>query len=1419
MRISQFIFSSRFEVLVIFLLLFTPNLLRAAEFDPYKVLGLSKTASQTQIKKAYKQLAREWHKYGNFSGFGAFTSTLICQRGKMEWHFGIALPLWLKAMDNQKITCKPVCKVLSSEEKRANYDKYGDTDDTQAYGQQRQPFRHYHDSFYFDESFFHFPFNKGNRDFADNKYMLHYSQYINDIVPDSFKKPYLIKITSDWCFSCIHIEPIWKEAVQELETMGVGIGVVDVGYERRLANHLGAHRTPSILGLINGKVTFFHYAVVREHLRQFVENLLPQKLIEKLTAFAYKDYVQFGYVDQTSSESKSLLRQYNINTIIPAMLIFKEKTDQPADMIQAREMKRQIIDDFVSSNKFLLVPRLVNQKLFDELCPVKQTHRRRKYCVILITGEQDSISNGYTAFLEFASSNNKDIFRFAYVNQKQQKALCDVLLKDLDSTFPQVVILERRNTAGRVFYKPISGGWNGSEDDKFKLLKSLEQLQMDPSILSKDAVLPELNNEFAAMFLLRWIYTVYDYLSQFGEDLLHNNCDSGDDKQVKTKPKDDSQKTADNGSPSNTNQSSRAPKKNFVEVTELTDITYISNLVRLRPGHINVVLVLTDSTKNVLLSKFAKEVYSFTGSLTLHFSFLNMDKHHEWMESLLEFAQDAVQIDTDEDDNHHRLDYTGYVLALNGYKKYFCLFKPVYTGEDQDIDTITHYSDLPGAQAQPVYPSVVAGTPSLASFCVHILARKGNISVPLVAFLSHGLLVWLSYPHSYYSQKCLVICFDVSNREYIMELPNYSRQLMQQLHALRKEGQFCDCTILIGNTPYRAHKLVLAASSLLFKSLLESSDTISIDSAVVTSDEFVNLLEMVYTGKLRPGKHNFTKIISIADSLQMFDVAVSCKNIINDLIQKSVSYPVETTVEPHNREVQEQSQSVPQNPAVISFLSNSVAEDSASPQEHIPSDPEAHVQDGASEQAVALVVENATGDQISGQLIERTTEDSSPRSKSHPSPVKLECDLDMLVKRKTEIGKAFCDIEKFVQLVESCKEFSAVEKTIIQDCCQNENEGSHVFSNLLHKVMEEKTIGVDILFVILNLIQKTCPQLSDILQGKVTQSKGFQPEVGDSEPEEKNLSDFLIKYLDQLIASLTDMSPVIECLNTSTEEFLSKDEKEVVLECCKDVSYEQAISSILNKVNVEDALDKKGLLKLLCMVTNECPGLQEQLKQLKEEWMQQRKAEENSLEALGSDLWWKFHENISEMLTDPHTFFECFQAAEDIPAKEKELMKKALEKDLDDFGKVIPVVVQESRIQTLSLWKILLRIRSQIPALDLLIEEMKKEPEAEKLISAVLCKENKALEVLLKYKELITETLNNLCTQLDSKGEGSESLSNEVIEAIKCLKKEDPKEFLKTLVCKILEERSMSALSFYRIACVLREFYPQLVPVIDELEQ
>lgn len=113
-----------------------------------------------------------------------------------------------------------------------------------------------------------------------------------------------------------------------------------------------------------------------------------------------------------------------------------------------------------------------------------------------------------------------------------------------------------------------------------------------------------------------------------------------------------------------------------------------------------------------------------------------------------------------------------------------------------------------------------------------------------------------------------------------MEPPSYGWKLLPQLYAL------CNCTIFIGSMHFRAHEVVLAAASLLLKSLLDSTDTISIDASVVTP-EFALLLEMMYNGKLPLGKHSFTKVISVADGLQMFDVAVSRKNLLRDLMSCS----------------------------------------------------------------------------------------------------------------------------------------------------------------------------------------------------------------------------------------------------------------------------------------------------------------------------------------------------------------------------------------------------------------------------------------------------------------------------------------------------------------------------------------------------
>lgn len=46
-------------------------------------------------------------------------------------------------------------------------------------------------------------------------------------------------------------------------------------------------------------------------------------------------------------------------------------------------------------------------------------------------------------------------------------------------------------------YKTLEDPWTGSENDKFTLLNYLEQLRKDSTLLSSEAVLPDLIDELA----------------------------------------------------------------------------------------------------------------------------------------------------------------------------------------------------------------------------------------------------------------------------------------------------------------------------------------------------------------------------------------------------------------------------------------------------------------------------------------------------------------------------------------------------------------------------------------------------------------------------------------------------------------------------------------------------------------------------------------------------------------------------------------------------------------------------------------------------------------------------------------------------------------------------------------------------------
>ncbi|RXM91980.1 Zinc finger and BTB domain-containing protein 40 [Acipenser ruthenus] len=560
-----------------------------------------------------------------------------------------------------------------------------------------------------------------------------------------------------------------------------------------------------------------------------------------------------------------------------------------------------------------------------------------------------------------------------------------------------------------------------------------------------------------------------------------------------------------------------------------------------------------------------------------------------------------------------------------------------------------------------------------------------------------------------------------------MELPNYSRQLMQQLYTLRKEGQFCDCTILLGVTPYRAHKLVLAASSLLFKSLLENSETISIDPSVATSDEFANLLEMIYTGKLPPGKHNFTKVISIADSLQMFDVAVSCKNILNSLLKRSMCEQAEPSrdascAEPapdHTRDNQamvlaavtthESENDAPELSTTLNFKEA---------QEDAPLLEEVH-------QQLSEIgdLERSTKPIFSAEVKDGLTEESGiqdPSEGSHQdSPPRKRCrlalsdgsedDLEVLVQSRSRIAETIKDAQPLIHLVETCESLSSSEKQIILDCCKEDQVCPNIFDRLLNKVTDEKSLPVDTLLSVLDLLRDSYPELNSVLQTRSLREDSCAAQIG-AAAEERRFFDLLLAHVDELGDSVTELSPITECLEMATEGFLTELEKETVLECCKGVSPKEAIANLLNKVTTEKSIDQTSLLKLLHAVKEAFPNLQLLLERLEAEWTQRG--------------------------------------------------------------------------------------------------------------GTVFDKESRALDILFRHKELVTETIDDLGALLACVAQGVECPTGEAIEIIRnCCKKEGPRESVTNLLSKILEEKSISALPFCKLLCIIRESFPNLMPLIEELER
>ncbi|ELR49466.1 Zinc finger and BTB domain-containing protein 40 [Bos mutus] len=660
-----------------------------------------------------------------------------------------------------------------------------------------------------------------------------------------------------------------------------------------------------------------------------------------------------------------------------------------------------------------------------------------------------------------------------------------------------------------------------------------------------------------------------------------------------------------------------------------------------------------------------------------------------------------------------------------------------------------------------------------------------------------------------------------------MELPNYSRQLLQQLYTLCKEQQFCDCTISIGTIYFRAHKLVLAAASLLFKTLLDNTDTISIDASVVSPEEFALLLEMMYTGKLPVGKHNFSKIISLADSLQMFDVAVSCKNLLASLVNCSVQgqvvRDVSTPSEPSRKESEK--------PETEILSSEGAGEHHTSPEVSTP--PEGPVKVEVKHGVHTAVQEMRVDPPAAQEVQGHTDTPGSHSAEVCPSAPVVQTfreakeasteqeyegkhyQLNFLLENEKIFSDALLITQDVLKRLEECSEIKDVQKQTIMGCL--EGEGQSAFQRILDKVRSE-SLGVQTVVSLLRLYQDSNPAVKTALSDRKLEAvEAVQPK-GSTE-EGKTLSVLLLEHKEDLIRCVTQLRPILEFLETAEEEFLPGSEKRVILNCCEGSTPKETIEKLLHRMSEEKTLSAESLVKLLQAVKMTFPDLGLLLENLQKLAALPSTTAQANPDDYGIELLRRYHENLSEIFTDNQVLLRMIPHVKSIVPGEKEVMEKLVRRAAGSRGvhALMSAVLEKHTVSAAAIWQLLLVAQETKPCpLSLLMEEIRREPGANAFFRAVMTPESAAFETILRHHRSILEAIQQTA-QLKCLASEEERLVETAKEILSSSSETaSPEASLGALLSRAAE-KSISATEICQLLCSIHRSSPGLQPVMREL--
>ncbi|GAB0090549.1 DnaJ homolog subfamily C member 16 [Sergentomyia squamirostris] len=682
--------------------------------DPYKILGVGREASLQEIRRAYKQLAKEWHpdKSNN------------------------------PEAEKKFVEIKQAYELLADTDRRRAYDKHGITNEDAAMFRESHDYSHYGrfspDPF---EEFFGHRFHFDQDISLFHKLSVTSKYFETNILPKSQTTPHLLMFYSDWCFACMKAASAFKKLMQILEPLGTSFATINSGHENNLVRKLNVHSIPCIVLILDEKFYVYKESVFSvQRIVDFLRHKLPYKLVPPvyddnvhnflsgwndnrvraivmeprgqprlrylLSAYHFRFRVAFGFVDLNSPRCQGIKERYKVHPSLDTVLIFNEDSSRPVASVSMSDIPLQTLNNVISANQYLALPRLSSQGMLEGVCPAEWNRPRKRLCVILVTENTNNHDTARQALRRIAleSSYNPERVRFAYIYKDKQADFINALVrKDEGETLLRVVIIWRRDTTHikyewvdearlHIFQVDNETADHNYNHTKQKLDDTIQRLLRASEALTYEAEVKDLLDEHAQGLVARILNKILLTFEYLGDNLgrehilpalsvvgtvgfilgvgylmayLVRQEEENIKKQQKTPPKPTTQNN-NNGTTTAKPQSTYVPE---LRLHELRAEKY-NGLVRLlKPGCRTIVLVTDLQSRSKLIPGFHKAVWPYRKNKTLMFSHMLIEKGLPWYSELL-----RLSLTESRDLKINPRNCIGTVVALNGHRKYFCMY-------------------------------------------------------------------------------------------------------------------------------------------------------------------------------------------------------------------------------------------------------------------------------------------------------------------------------------------------------------------------------------------------------------------------------------------------------------------------------------------------------------------------------------------------------------------------------------------------------------------------------------------------------------------------------------------------------------------------------------------------------------------------